>query len=89
MYKTIVTENPELQNEDNLSEKDNAFLQGVICIKNVLSDMLTEYTSEAQASDENTAEYTVEDILSYFEDKIEEFESEFIVTMIESYKTNK
>lgn len=86
MYKTIVTENPELYNENNLCEKDNAFLQGVICIKNALSDMLTEYTSEVQATAENLTEYTVEDILSYFEDKIEDFESEFIVTVIDSYK---
>ncbi len=88
MYTELIKENADYYTEENLNDIDKAFLYGVSCIKNAIPDMLPDFltvTFEKEKPD-NIDVTLLESFLDNIEEKITEFQSEFIITMIESYE---
>ncbi len=88
MYAELVKENSDYYNEENLNNTDKAFLYGVSCINNAIPDMLPEFIASIcdKENEENIDKALLESFLEHIDKKISEFQSEFIVTMIENYE---
>lgn len=84
MYKDLINNNSDLYNESNLKETDAAFINGIKCIKNAAEDLLDSYLEENGIAIKDAGQ--LKNFVEFLEDKIEDFESEFIVTVIDSYK---